>query len=131
MFGIIIGRKAWILFVALGAAAWLCWNESAAIRGELVARYDLARGKYVVLSAGLPVRWRSEYARLLRERYGIEDRAIAGCIVDQPLLDFIGGYDGISMPAVDAKFGHDVFKEVMLEASNNWALKHSGRARPQ
>ena len=48
----------------------IAWCLSAPARGTLAARFDVARGHYEVHSFGLPAKWRPDYARLLRERYG-------------------------------------------------------------
>jgi hypothetical protein len=93
---------------------------SASIRGELVARFDLARGRYEVLGYGYPVPWRPEYARLLRERYGIKFRAVAGCIVSESLSSYVHAYNALSEAASTRKFGHNVFKECADEASKGW-----------
>src|ERR1039458_9994430 len=63
-----------------------------------------------------PAPWRSEFVRILRERYGIEDRVVAGCIVSPPLLAYTEGYNRVSMAAANRKFGHDVFKESVADA---------------
>jgi len=52
----------------------------------------------------------------LRERYGIENRVVAGCIVSPPLLAYTEGYNRVSMAAANRKFGHDVFKESVADA---------------
>jgi len=125
MLGLLVGRRAWIVLVALFVAGYVYWQESASIRGELAARLDLARGHYVVLGAGYPPHWHAEYVRLLRDRYGIEERVVAGWMVDQPLFDYADAYNQISRTAANRKFGHDVFRETMIEASRNWALEAS------
>jgi hypothetical protein len=76
------------------------------------------------LGYGLPLRSQPEYARLLRDRYRIEFRAVAGCVVSRTLVDYVEGYDGVSMTAANRKFGRDVFKETMAEANQSWAEKN-------
>jgi hypothetical protein len=102
--------------VTLLVVLWL----SASIRGRLVAHFDVVRGHYKVLSYGLPVSWRPEYVRLLRERYGIEHRAVAGCVVSESLVSYVHGYNAVSTAAVNRKFGHDVFEECAEDARKNW-----------
>jgi phosphatidylserine/phosphatidylglycerophosphate/cardiolipin synthase-like enzyme len=51
--------------------------------GYLGARFDVARGHYEEKGFGLPAQWVPNYVRLLRERYGIEYRAVAGCAVTE------------------------------------------------
>jgi len=70
------------ILVGLLIFTWL-WGLSASIRGNLAARIDIHRGRYQVLGYGLPSPSRPEYARCLRDRYGIEFRAVAGCIVSR------------------------------------------------
>jgi hypothetical protein len=96
------------------------WSVSASARGELVARYDISRGHYEVQGFGLPVPWRPEYARLLQERYGIEFRTVALCIVSTELVAYVESYNGVSTAAANRKFGHDIFKEFSEEARKNW-----------
>jgi hypothetical protein len=72
----------WLVLVALVPAWWL----SAPLRGYLTAEFDLLRGTYAVLGYGLSPSWRPEYARLLRERYGVQYRPVAGCVVSQDLV---------------------------------------------
>ena len=114
------------LILASAVAGFAGWDRLARIRGELVAGFDVARGHYEVLTAGLPVEWRPEYARLLRERYGIKERVVAGCIVSRSLSDYVDGYNRVSVSAANRKFGHDVFQESAADASRNWKRLYPG-----
>jgi len=62
------------------------------------------------------MRWRPEYTRLLQQRYGIEERMVAGCSVSESLLAYAVGYNTVSVRAANRKFGHDIFKETMADA---------------
>jgi len=68
---------------------------------------------------GLPARWRPAYIRLLQQRYGIEERVVAGCIVSQSLVSYANGYNAFSMAAANRKFGHDVFNEAVADAARS------------
>ena len=93
---------------------------TAPMRGRLKARYDVWRGHYAVLAYGLPPPWCPQYAHLLRERYGIEVRTIALCIVSETLRSYADSYDEVSAAAASHKFGHDVFKECAEVARSQW-----------
>jgi hypothetical protein len=95
----------------------------APVRGGIVASFDLMRGHYKILSLGLPTPWRPEFAHLLRKRYGIEQRVVAGCVVSQSLLAYVDGYNRISMSAANRKFGRDVFQESVTDAIRDWKLR--------
>ena len=101
--------------MALVPAWWL----SAPLRGYLTAEFDLLRGTYALLGYGLSPSWRPEYARLLRERYGVQYRPVAGCVVSQDLVWYVGAYNRVTMAAATHRFGHDIFKETADEAAKN------------
>jgi hypothetical protein len=92
-------------------AALLAWALSASLRGRLVARIDLRRGHFVFLTYGLEPPERSEIARLLRERYGIELRTVAGDIVSNNLVSYVSAYNEVMDATIRQTFGHDVYKE--------------------
>ena len=106
----------------LAAVLGLCfitlivWWLSASLRGRIVARFDVARGHYRQLGYGLPSPSRGVYVRLLHERYGIEYRAVAACLVSPELKWYADGYDDVSMAAARQKFGRDVFAECRRDA---------------
>lgn len=103
-----------MLVAALGA-----WWLAAPVRGQVAARCDVWRGHYKVLTYGLPPSWHPKYARLLRERYGIELHTVAGCVVSTALVSYVDSYNAVSAAAVIHKFGHDVFRECEEEASKS------------
>lgn len=92
------------------------WINTARYRGQIVARVDLANGHARQLGFGLPVPWQPDYVRLLQERYGIEFRAVAGCVVSKPLIDYVEGYNEVSMAAAIQRCGRDVFAECNNDA---------------
>jgi hypothetical protein len=90
--------------------SWL-WSVAAPIRGTIAGRIDVHRSRYQVLGYGLADRSRSDYARCLRERYSIEYRTVAGCIVSDSLISYVKAYHSVVTEAANRRFGHDVFQE--------------------
>ena len=90
-------------------------------------RYDVWRGNYVLLQYGLPAEERGEYNRLLRDRYGIQPRAVAFCIVSPALRAYVDAYDEVSGAAVTRKFGRDVYEECWEEAQKEFAAKRAAQ----
>jgi hypothetical protein len=109
--------------VIVVAAAWMLSDATAFIRGELLARVDVARGRYVVMGYGLPAPGVPEYTRLLRERYGVEYRPVAGCLVSKSLISFVSAYNSVSTAAAKRRFGHDMFQESCNDAKRSWEQK--------
>ena len=114
-------HKKFAIFLLLVCAV-VAWDLAAPVRGNLAAHYDTARGNYRILNFGLPPAWLPEYARLLRERYGIELKAVAGCVVSGQLVSYVEAYDKVIATAARRKYGHDIFKECAQEAEKNWKL---------
>jgi len=103
-----------LLFIVIG------WWLSAYPRGMLVALFDDARGHYEIKVYGLPAEWSYEYARLMKLRYGVEINAVAGCIVTDQLVNYVAGYNAVSQPRIEERFGKDVFAECAEEARKSW-----------
>jgi hypothetical protein len=80
------------------------------------AHIDLARGRCRQLGAGLHPFGMDMYARILRQKYGVDYQSLGGCTVSNATIDYIDAYDSVSEPAINRKFGHDIFKEVATES---------------
>lgn len=111
------GKHKWFLAVLGLVAVLIVWWLAAPLRGSLSARIDVAWGHYRLLTYGLPVAWLPEYAVLLKERYGVEVHAVAGCVVSQSLISYVDNYNRVSTAAANRRFGHDVFKECEEDVS--------------
>jgi hypothetical protein len=109
-------------FCLLGGLLVLCWFSSLTpqMRGRVAAHVDIRRGRYQMLGYGLPSPSRPEYARCLRERYKIEFRPVAGCMVSESLVSYVNAYDSVIEEAARAKFGRDVVKECADESLMKW-----------
>jgi hypothetical protein len=118
-------RIAAIVSIVMLVGLVEAWSVAAPKRGRMAARYDLGRGHYKILAYGLAPGWRSEYDHLLKERYGIEVRTVALCLVSETLRSYVDSYDEVSAVAVNRKFGHDVFNECAEAARKNWEAKRA------
>lgn len=114
--------------IVLLLVIWI-WDLTAAARGGLMARFDLARGRYAVLAYGLPLGGSDEYARLLKERYGIERRQIALCIVDKSTMAYADSYNQLSVAAAQRKFGQGIFEQTRQDAQRMWLHQRFPRER--
>jgi hypothetical protein len=118
----VVTHRGKILVLAIVALAVLVtgWWFSASLRGRIAAHIDVARGQYKILGYGLPVVWQPAYARLLKERYGIQYEAVAGCVVSESLTSYVGGYNAVSTSAANRKFGPDIFRKSLDDAKQEW-----------
>ena len=116
---------------ALGGFLILCWfwSLSAPIRGRLAAHIDIHRGRYEVLGYGLASPSRSDYARCLRERYNVEFRTVAGCVVSESLVSYVNAYHSVVVEATKQRFGHDIFQECSQEAAKKGLAVRAAEGR--
>jgi hypothetical protein len=114
--------------IVLILMAWI-WDVTAAARGTLEAQFDLASGHYAILAYGLPPGGRDEYTQLLKERYGIERRQIALCIVGPSTTAYADSYNHLSVPAAQSRFGHEVFEQTWQDAQRTWLHQRFPRER--
>jgi len=84
--------------------------------GKSEAERELAGGKLVVVRCGLPEDWFREYCQILRTRYEIEVRVIAGCMLTTPIRNYASSFNEVMDKRIKALFGDDVFKKAEGEA---------------
>jgi hypothetical protein len=117
-------RPAWVTAFAL----LVLWLLTAYPRGAVMAYADRARGHREVKVYGYPPRERAEYARLLRERYGVKLNAVAGCVVTEELTWYVRGYNAVSSRRLNEEYGRDIFAECWEEAGRRWRAEHPQKA---
>ena len=97
--------------------------EAVRVAAEQEARADIAAGKYRVLTYGLPSLESFRAHDLLEERHGIVVEPIAGCIIDEEIAVRAKAYNAVSRPAIERKFGKDVFERARREAQEASVLR--------
>jgi hypothetical protein len=93
-------------------------------RGRTDAQNDISRGVLVYEYAGLPAPTDEEETRILKERYHIELRRVAGDEVRIDAISHMVGYNEISLPEIQRRFGKDILQKVDEEAKANYAKQH-------
>jgi hypothetical protein len=117
----ILNRRNLLLILSAIVILPVTWWISAGLRGQLMARYDVAHGRFKLLVYGLPASGFPEYRRLLRERYGVEVVSL-GCVATDG--SYTNAYDRVVTAVVNRRFGRDVFKESSDEATKRSQEKH-------
>lgn len=102
--------------------SFACWPVPE-FCGKLMARIDLAHGRYRVLTYGLPVPWQTRYAKILRRRYGVELKVVGGCVISESASDFTDGYDQVSTAAIGLRFGRNALTRAYAEARFSWEVQ--------
>ena len=74
--------------------------------GTMEAKYDLMRGHYRIQSFGLnPF---MAYEEDVIKLYGIECIAVAGCVVNDLIIENVEAYNSVMRKAILEKFGIDI-----------------------
>ena len=84
--------------------------EVAKNKAEALAREDYQMGDYRYLVYGLRRETKS-YGGYLEDRYGIEDRRVAYCVVNESVLQAADSYNKTMRQLLTEKYGRDVFRE--------------------
>jgi len=93
---------------------------SAYQAGRSEADKDVRENRLIIEIFGLPTPWDGEYAKLLNDRYHIQVRRVAGCIVDEKLVGHAKGYNEISESEIQHRFGGDVLEKTQSEVKRHW-----------
>jgi hypothetical protein len=102
------------------------YPKSAYEAGRKQAERDLQQGILATESYGLPGPWSAEFWSLLAERYHIEQKSIAGCVVTPNESGHAKGYNDVMHSEIEKRFGQDLFRQVASEAIQ----KHDAKSVP-
>jgi len=78
---------------------------AAYLRGRADASRDIRDGHITIEVSGLGA---GGFVKPLRDRYGIETRVVAGCVVDESILGHERGYNVVSAAEVKRRLGVDI-----------------------
>ena len=93
------------------------WKYSRAyLAGRTQARRDIAGGTLAIEDAGLKPGHERWDGPVLRERFKIEIRTLEGSIVTEKEVGHRDGYNSVSVPEIDRRFGWDRVQEARGDA---------------
>jgi hypothetical protein len=84
----------------------------------------LRAGRLVLEDYGFPREGQQEFRDILRERYQIELRRVASDVVDNTAYSHALGYNDISRPEIQRRFGPDLFQKAEAEAAEHHRAQH-------
>jgi hypothetical protein len=97
---------------AFGLSQWVSMNPwsiwqyySAYLAGQAEARKDVATGVLIIEQSGFGAGGGHHEQRILRDRFGIEIRAVAGCLVNERIMGHQEGYNSVSESEIERRFG--------------------------
>ncbi|MEI8290228.1 MAG: hypothetical protein WCH99_12220 [Verrucomicrobiota bacterium] len=103
-------------------------DPKAAYRdGRAEAQRDIAGGKIVLKTYGLPAAWSEMYRSNLSSRYQIESRPVAGCVVTEALVESVKGYNEISKAEIERRNGTGILQRVAKESEQMWQQRQTNK----
>lgn len=92
----------------------------AQLRGDLQAQTDITQGKLRLLQWGLIQRFdfSDTYEGLLKSRYGIEIKTVAGCVATSNQAAYWDAYYAVMHEAICRRYGPGVFERTMADAES-------------
>ena len=80
------------------------------------AAHDIAAGTLRLKSYGLPAAWHPEYARLMKQRFGVTVQGVAGCDVNKGLRRSVDAYNERMEREIIRRFGLAAYRAIEAEA---------------
>jgi len=93
--------------------------------GRSDAEKDVRENRLIIETFGLRPRWDGDYAKLLDQRYRIEVRTVAGCMVDGKVVGHAKGYNEVSKAEIQRRFGSEVLEKTQSEVQGHWKENHT------
>ena len=96
-------------------------------QGTKDGKEELKKGVLAVESFGLLAPWTPIYIKILKKRYGVEERIVSGCSVDSDIIGHADGFNTVMKRAITEKYGKDVFAEAATEATSEYNKKKQNK----
>ena|SRR5436190_3062561 len=87
------------------------------------AQADIANGVLAIEHAGWPMRYDQEYVRLMKQKYGIEVRRVADCVVHEDVEEHMRGYNKVAEAEIERRFGKDCLSQAEHQAQTSYEAK--------
>jgi hypothetical protein len=117
-----------VLVTALG-----CGDPKAKWRaeGRAEAVQDLATGKLRLKTYGLPAPWSWKCHEMARDKFGVEFDTVAGCVVDDELVERVTGYNEPMQREIDRRHGPGALEKLAEAARTEYQREQDAKSRPK
>jgi len=92
--------------------------------GAKEAKQDIRRDAPSLKAYGLPHHATERYAKLLKERLGVEFDPIAGCSVTANLIKYANSYNSVTQEYIAKRFGPHALEELWKQAVEEEESSH-------
>jgi hypothetical protein len=98
--------------------------------GRKQAKSDIAAGKLCLKTYGLPPEWTWKYESMAKEKYGVEFDAVAGCVVNDELMERTDGYNELMLQEIKRRFGPNALEKLAEEARVKYQQEEEAHRQP-
>jgi hypothetical protein len=98
-----------------GCSTFSDYSYASYRQGKANALRDIEANILAVETYGFGMNGDGGRSHLLRERYNIETRIVAGCIVNEKIVGHAKGYNEVSRAEIERRFGKDIWDKVRQE----------------
>jgi hypothetical protein len=95
-------------------------NEYGHRNGKREALNDIRNNDISIKAFGLPHPATAIYAEILKEKIDVRYDAIAGCAVDQALVEYANSYNSVVDHYLQDRYGKDILQTLWKEAEQRY-----------
>jgi hypothetical protein len=103
------------------------WRAEGRAEGDS----DLAAGKLRLKTYGLPVEWSRLYHQMARDKLGLEFDTVAGCVVDDELVERAAGYNEPMRREIDRRYGPGALESLAEAARAEYQREQDAKNGPK
>jgi len=103
------------IFLFTGCSTVPDYSYSSYRQGKADAQRDINANILAIEVYGFGASNDSEWGRLLQQRYGIEQRVVAGCIVNEKITGHAKGYNEVSHQEIERRLGSDIWTKIRAD----------------
>jgi hypothetical protein len=135
--GILVALLTFAVGIAAGKA-WFFSHRQVSIhklvspyeKGEMEAARDIGAGKLIIRTYGEPIVGYYPDKEILAKDYGVELKAVAGCVVSEELVENVRGYNEAQQAEIERRFGEGILGKVERQAQQvykEYVKRHPNR----
>jgi TonB-like protein len=88
----------------------------SALFGYVTAKNEIVEGRLSLDLWGLPSPWREAYSDLIRARFGVQSRVVAGCVVSHFQLAEWSAHNQVVIREIESRYGHGALAACAADA---------------
>jgi hypothetical protein len=107
--------------VAVAPDGIVKYSRGAYEAGRRDAERDVREGRLIYeIYGGPPAPWEGGWKKVLADKYQIQLKSVAGCVVNHSIVGHARGYNEVAGAEIDRKFGPNFIMKSRDDFRNEW-----------